>query len=171
VKRWLWLLIAICLPFPTLPQTTERYQDPEVSLAYARFFTEVWGLMERDQRSCSQNPDPTTRPVAHADNWLAKRLFSPSDTTRIKNAVSQWFTDRQVVWNALQGRPEDDPSFSVRVDRRYAGIAFDAGTKLGTQLEDPKHFYKMIRDCTHRLRFAPETDGSRCFAPPKPRFT
>lgn len=196
MKRWLRLmLIAACLPFPALSQTTNGHQDPELSEAYTRFFYRVWGLMELDIQqmrlrdrmllnSCP-NPncpnDPANSPkvrryVLHsgrknADGWLAERLFSPDDIARIENAVSQWYIDRQLVGVTLQKAPGDVPDFSNRFDQRYAGIALDTGTKLESQLEERQHFHNMIRDCAHRLRFAPEYDESRCFAPPKPRFT
>jgi hypothetical protein len=176
VKRWLWLLIAACLPIPALSQTIDRQQD--LSEAYARFFDQVWSLIELDEgmqkqmqvmardrllRHCCPN-EPTIPPDLRrhvTDNWLAERLFSSRDIARIEDAVSQWNTDRQ-LGNALQKAPDAVPDFSNRVEHRYARIALDSGTKLGSRLEDRKHFEDMIRDCAHRLRFAPEYDGSRC---------
>lgn len=185
MKRWLWLLIAACLPFPILPQAIDRHQDPELSEAYTRFllseaytrfFGTAWNLMERDriQRNVIQPiPGEVMPHLTHnSHDWLAARSFKPSDIARIENAVPQWYVDQREVSSALaKSVYENNSDLAVELERRLARIALDAGTKLESQLEDRKHFHNLIRDCTHQLRLVPGYEGSRCFAPPKPRFT
>jgi hypothetical protein len=125
--------------------------------------------MQRDQAHLDTPEGP--RHYGHsADDWLAERLFNPSDITRIKNAVSQWVTDREAAWNALGRQKKGDPSYL-----RFEEIGLDTGTQLEFQLKGREQFHGMIRDCANRLHLAPGEE-SNCFAPPKPvpvltRFT
>jgi hypothetical protein len=186
VKRLLWLLlIAACLPFPALSQTTDGHQDSEIneaytrfllSEAYMRFFGTAWNLMERDmiQRNVIQPIPGEVMPhlKGNAHDWLAARSFKPSDIARIENALPDWYVDQRELSIALaKSVYEDNFDLAVELEGRLARIALDAGTKLESQLEDRKHFHNVIRDCTHQLRLVPGYEGSRCFAPPKPRFT
>ncbi len=113
-KRWLPLLVLMSLAVPALPQTIDGQQHRELSDAYDAFFGVTWSLMQLDAENLDHTafrlghvatPQPEPK---HADNWLMERNFSPSDTKRIENTVSQWYTDRIVVF-AWKTAPRYNP--------------------------------------------------------------
>ena len=183
--------LLVCLAVSAFPQKIDGHQDPELSEVYTKFFAKVWNLMELDdmQRNGWQNhygpnaPPELAGPFAqsgpkNADNWLMERHFSPSDIERIENAVSQWYTDRQVVFNVWKTAPSDDAMYlktgqcpvSEAFHQKLDKISLDAGAKLERQLDGGERFHNMIQNCFHRLLLVPGYDSCP-FSPPKPRRT
>jgi hypothetical protein len=112
-KRWLLQLpVLMSLAVPALSQTIDEQQGRVLREAYESFFNVTYRLIQSDVsefdlfRQRHGEPPPeirrhlSQRDPENADDWLMERRFRSSDTERIVNAVSQWYTDRQVVLDA-----------------------------------------------------------------------
>ena len=161
--KQLALAVLLSLTVPALSQTIDEQQHRVLREAYESFFNVMDALIRSGM--AERNPQ-------NADDWLMERHFSPSDTERIVNAVSQLYTDRQVVFDAwaMCGKTTGHCPVSQVFQQRLDKISMDAGAKLERQLDDGQRFHNMIQTCLHRLLLAPEY-GPCAFLPPKPRRT
>src|SRR3974390_513698 len=106
-KKCLGLLILMSLAVPSPSQTIynpcpESCPRSELIKAYDSFFAVTWKLILYDKmQPVTVTPRGLKRPQ-NADNWLKEQLFSPSDIERIENAVSDWHTLRQAIWDAAE---------------------------------------------------------------------